>query len=212
MKKTALIAGATGLVGRHLLDLLLEDDRYEQVYVLTRKPLPGHPRLQVLQTDFKNLSSFVWPAVNDVFCCLGTTLRAAGSKEAFRAVDLDYPLAIAHGTKRAGATQYLLVSALGADKKSGIFYNRVKGEVEEKIAQAGFSAVHLFRPSLLLGLRHEKRPGEDAAKWVNQWLGLLIPKPYKAIDAGKVARAMMHWAKKETNGISVHESGRLQEY
>jgi uncharacterized protein YbjT (DUF2867 family) len=211
-KRKALIAGATGLVGGQLLNLLLNDEGYEAVYVLTRRPLPAHPKLHVLEADFNQLDTTAWPAVHDVFCCLGTTIRASGSRAAFRTVDYQYPVTLAAGMRRTGAKRFLLVSALGADANSAIFYNRVKGETEQQIAQAGFASLHIFRPSLLLGQRSEKRPGEDAAKWVNRRLGFLIPKKYKGIEAAKVARAMLYWAKQDTNGIQVHESETLQAF
>lgn len=212
MKKIALVVGATGLVGSQVLDLLLADSAYEQVIALTRKPLVPRDRLAVLVTDFSNLDRLEVPHVDDVFCCLGTTIKAAGSKEAFRKVDEEYPLAVAHWAYQRGARQYLLVTALGADPKSVVFYNRIKGEVEQKIQNIGFSIVHIFRPSLLLGPRKESRPGEDAAKQFDRWFGFLIPKAYRGIESIKVARAMRQLAMKNSPGCYVHESKELQAF
>jgi uncharacterized protein YbjT (DUF2867 family) len=124
--KTALIAGATGLIGKQLLQLLLQDSYYEKVKAITRKPLDlQHPKLENVVLDFEKLSEADLKS-DDVFCCLGTTIRIAKTKEAFRKVDYTYPLEIARATEKLGSTQYFLVSALGADKNSNIFYNKVK--------------------------------------------------------------------------------------
>lgn len=213
MTKTALLVGSTGLIGRQLLPLLLESSRYKEVIALSRAPLPPHSKLTVIQTDLTSLPQYSNRLVaDDVFCCLGTTMRKAKSKEAFRKVDFDYPLAVANLAKELGTTQYLLVSALGANKRSSVFYNRVKGEIEEAITSVGFSAVHIFRPSLLTGPREEKRSGEDAARIFYGIFGFLIPTRYKAIDSGKVAQAMIASAKNESPGVSIHESEEIQKY
>lgn len=179
--KTALIAGATGLIGKQLLDLLLADADYEEVKAITRSPLAiDHPKLKNIVISFNELEQQgASLKADDVFCCLGTTIRIAKTKEAFRKVDYDYPLALARVTKSQGASQYLLVSALGADKHSKIFYNRVKGEVEEAIGQVSFRSLHILRPSLLLGERTEERAGEGAATVFFKLFGGLIPKNTK---------------------------------
>lgn len=212
--KTALIAGSTGLIGGQLLDLLLNDEQYGVVKAISRKPLTAsHPKLVNLVLDSHQLSEQA-PQLraDDVFCCLGTTIRKVKTKEKFREVDFDYPLQLAKLTKAQGAKQYLLVSALGADKHSKIFYNQVKGEVEEAIADVGFTSYHIFRPSLLMGNRKENRSGEDAAKFFFTYLGFLVPKKYKGIDSIKVARAMQTLAKKQAAGKHIHESAELQQY
>lgn len=212
--KTALIAGATGLIGKQLLQLLLDDQDYEKVKVITRKPLDvQHPKLENLVLDFDKLSErYAELKADDIFCCLGTTIRIAKTKEAFRKVDFEYPTELARLTKNQGATQYLLVSALGADKNSSIFYNQVKGEVEEAISQVAFRSVHIFRPSLLLGERTEHRAGEGAATTFFKVFGFLVPSKYKAIDSGKVARAMLAFAKANDPGFYFHESKALQKF
>src|SRR5688572_9627241 len=156
--KTALIAGGTELIGNQLLQLLLESDRNDKVIAVTRKELPIHKKLICIQIDPKNFGKVdTTLPIDDVFCCLGTTMAKARSKEKFYQVDFTFPVALAKNGLTQGANQYLLVSALGASKNASIYYNKVKGEVEEAIAAIGYKALHVFRPSLLLGPRTEKR-------------------------------------------------------
>jgi uncharacterized protein YbjT (DUF2867 family) len=205
--RTALLAGSTGLIGRQLLQMLLESVVYSKVIALTRQDLPSHPKLVQVRVQVgsivENASSL---RADDVFCCLGTTMAKAGSKEKFYEIDFEYPVELARITHSLGATRYLLVSALGANKNSSIYYNRVKGETEEAISAIGFDSVHIFRPSLLLGARTEKRSGEDAAKFFYKVFGFLIPKKYQAIESSQVAAAMLHFAVAFKNGKFIHES------
>jgi uncharacterized protein YbjT (DUF2867 family) len=212
--KTALIAGSTGLIGNQLLTLLLATNRYDRIIALTRHDLNiQHPKLDELRVDFSILDKYADQLVaDDVFCCLGTTMAKAKTKEKFYEVDFTYPLRLAVATKLTGAKQFFLVSALGANKKSSIYYNRVKGEAEEAISNLGFESYHIFRPSLLLGPREEQRPGEDAAKVVYKIFGFLIPSKYKGVEASKVARAMLHHASKDVTGKHIHESQALQQF
>ena len=212
--KTALLAGATGLIGKQLLQQLLQDDAYGRVKVLMRQPPDvSHPKVEAIVLDFDKMADQSDKLqADDVFCCLGTTMKKAKTKEAFKKVDFHYPLEIARLSKHHGATQYLLVSALGADKNSSIYYNQIKGSVEEAIQHAGFETVHIFRPSVLLGDRQESRSGEEAAKLLYTILGPLIPKKYKAIDSGSVARAMQTFAKAREKGLFIHESTTLQQF
>ncbi len=214
MGKTALLAGATGLIGKQLLELLFQSDRYSTVKVVSRKPLEAkHGKLQNLVVDFDQLSNHSGTLqADDVFCCLGTTIRKVKTQEAFRKVDYQYPLEVAQIALRQGATQYLLVSALGANARSSIFYNRVKGEVEDAISHLGYQSLHIFRPSLLLGPRTETRSGEEAAKVFYKLFGFLFPLRYKAIESVKVARAMLAFAQTEEPGIFFHESAELQKF
>jgi len=209
--KTALIAGGTELIGNQLLQLLLESDRYDKVIAVTRKELPIHKKLICIQIDPKNFGKVdTTLPIDDVFCCLGTTMAKARSKEKFYQVDFTFPVALAKNGLTQGANQYLLVSALGASKNASIYYNKVKGEVEEAIAAIGYKALHVFRPSLLLGPRTEKRSGEDAAKFFYKVFGFLIPAKYKAIESMKVAKAMLHIASQDKQGNFVYESKDLQ--
>ncbi|MFL5353135.1 oxidoreductase [Archangium sp.] len=211
-KRTALVAGASGLVGGHLLDTLLGDERYQQVHSLGRRPLPKqHPKLAQHTVDFARLEDSALPAAQDAFCCLGTTLKKAGSQEAFRAVDHDAVLAFAQAAKKAGVQRFLVVTALGANPRSRVFYNRVKGEVEQALAGMGFESLIIAQPSLLLGARAESRPGEHAAIIASRLLApLLRPLASRPIEARTVARAMAALALEAPKGTRVVPSGELQ--
>ncbi len=197
--KSALLAGATGLVGGYVLRRLLANSRYSRVEILVRRESPiRDPKLTQRIVDFARLDAGVLGiAPDEVFCCLGTTIRKAGSEAAFRRVDYDYPLALARLAKAVGAGKFLMVSALGADPKSAVFYNRVKGEVEQAIAAIGLPAAYFFRPSLLLGPRAENRPREKIGIAVGKLIGPLLIgglRKYRPIHAGAVAAAMVHVA------------------
>ena len=216
-QRTALIAGSTGLIGGLLLDLLIHDEGYKKVIALTRKSLPiTASKLQNIVVNFGSLAEYRdQMKVDDVFCCLGTTMKHAGSREAFKKVDYAYPLELAALSSSQGVERFLLVSALGAKKTSPVFYNRVKGEIEEAVAKLDFSTLHIFRPSLLLGPRKEKRTGEDAMKKFYKVFGFIFSGPFKkyqAIDAVKVARAMLYFAKESQTGNFIHESEELQSF
>lgn len=214
-KRTALLVGASGLIGGHCLDGLIKDDTYNAVNALVRRPLPQHhPKLKQQIVDFNRLAEHAGlMAVDDVFCCLGTTIKLAGSREAFRRVDALYPLEIARLALKQGARQFLIVTAMGADSQSRVFYNRVKGEVEQKLTALGYPTLQIFRPSLLLGERGEPRPGEDIAKRLSKPLSLLMRGPlkkYRPIEARTVALTMIQNAKKELKGIYIYTSDRIQ--
>jgi uncharacterized protein YbjT (DUF2867 family) len=211
--RVALIVGSTGLIGNQLLDLLLREPSYFKVIALSRRSLDiSNPKLEnvIIQTgEWEKLSELV---ADDVFCCLGTTIKQAKTKEAFRKVDYEYPLEVAKHLRKNGASQFLLVSSLGANAKSRIFYNQVKGEAEDAISQVGFQSYHIFRPSLLLGNRSEQRSGEDAAKIFYKLFGFIIPKKLKAIDSFKVAKAMLTLALDKKEGRFIYESEELQSF
>ena len=210
---TALVAGASGLVGGLLLDTLLEEPLYREVCSLGRRPVSKqHLKLTQRTVDFARLEAEALPASDDAFCCLGTTIKKAGSQEAFRAVDHDAVLAFAKAARKSGARRFLVVTALGADSRSRVFYNRVKGEAEEALKGVGFETLVILRPSLLLGDRAESRPGERAAIVVSRALGpLLRPFGGRPIEARTVARAMLSLARDATAGTRVALSGELQE-
>lgn len=209
--KTALVAGSTGLIGAQLLELLLASNRYGKVVAITRKDLPEHPKLTQVKMEMGKISELNEELkAEDVFCCLGTTRAKAGSKEKFYEVDFHYPFLLAKKSFTLGAKQYLLVSSLGANKNSFVYYSRVKGEVEEAVASTDFQAVHIFRPSFLSGPRTEVRPGEEAAKRFFKIFGFMIPKKYKGLESIKVARAMLHFASQDQKGRFIHESDVLQ--
>lgn len=211
--RTALLAGATGLVGSHCLSQLLADPGYGRLIVLARRPLPlNDSKLDTRVVDFERLEEANLPRVDDVYCALGTTIRRAGSREAFRRVDHDYVVALARRTAERGAGRFLLVSSLGADVRSPVFYSRVKGETERDVSAVGFEAVHLLRPSLLAGERSERRPAEHLAIVVCSALSPLLVGPirkYRPIPAEVVARAMRVVARSDRGGTHVHESDRL---
>lgn len=216
MGKIALVAGATGLVGGSLLDKLLKDDTYDKVKVVSRKQLSKHDKLEViLVNNFDKLADFEQKiTADDVFCCLGTTMAKAKSKEAFRKVDYDYPVLLADLSLKNGARQFIIISAMGANKNSSIYYNKVKGELEQELLNRPFRELHILKPSLLLGPRDEKRTGEDAAKKIYKVLNFAFVGPlkkYKGIQADQVAKAMLHYAKNPTPGKHIHENEELLE-
>jgi uncharacterized protein YbjT (DUF2867 family) len=194
VKKTVALAGATGLVGRSILEWLLADPSVQSVHVLARrKPRVAHARITCHIVDFAALSPL--PPVDEVYLALGTTIKVAGSQAAFRAVDFDANLAVARAALAAGARRCGLVSAMGANPKSSVFYNRVKGELEEALAQLPFEGIVIARPSLLLGdraaLGQPERPLEKVSAVFMKIFGPLIPANYRAIDAAKVARTLL---------------------
>lgn len=204
MERTALIVGASGLVGSHLLIRLLDDPRYASVIALTRRPLAvPHPKLVEGIVDFERLDDFQLAHVDDVFCCLGTTIRAAGSKDAFRRVDYEYPLRVARKAHEAGASQLLLISAAGADPDSRVFYSRVKGEIEVAAAALPYRTVVALRPSLLAGERREQRLGERVALALLQPVARLVPAAWRPVAAADVAAAMHAIAARELAGRHV---------
>ena len=210
--KTALVVGATGLVGRYLLSELLANGKYEKVVALVRSSIDlEHPGFEQMVVDFDLLERLEF-TVDDVYCCMGTTLRKAGSQEAFRKVDRDYPVLIAKLALQVGANAFGIVTSMGADPKSRFFYNRVKGEVEGELDNLGFKRLLILRPSMLLGDREEVRWGEGFGKIIMQWLSFLIPLNYKAVHGKKVARAMRIKMENADLGKEVLLSGAIQAY
>lgn len=198
--RTALVIGATGMVGKACLYTLLESAEYSRVVALSRKNIPiKHPKLHQVLVDFDNLEQYKQEIfAEDIFCCLGTTIKDAGSQTNFRKVDYDYPLHVAKLALQNGASQFLLVSAMGANKNASIFYNKVKGETEQAIGALGYPAVKIFQPSLLLGNRTQVRLGESIGTAVMRlfdFLFIIGPlKNYRAIPATTVAKAMVYAA------------------
>ena len=214
MSRTALLLGASGLIGGHCLDLLLVDETYAQVTVLVRKSLAqSHTKLTQRIVNFEQLGEAADAfRVQDIFCCLGTTIKTAGSQEAFRKVDFTYTTESARLAMQQGAAQFLLVSSLGAEAKSSVFYSRTKGEVERAIAASDLSSVQIFRPSLLLGQRAEVRSGERIAEKLSRALSFLLIGPlrkYRPIEARAVAAAMIAIAKQQPAGVHIYESDQI---
>lgn len=213
-KRKALLIGASGLIGSHCLRYLLKDDHYSKVTCLVRHPIAlDHPKLVQHTVDFDLPKSFASLAVgHDLFCCLGTTMQKAGSKEKFRKVDLDYPVTCAKLALKNGAKQFLLVSAAGSDPHSSVFYNRVKGEVEQATIDLGFETTHLFRPSILLGKREERRPAESLAQKLARPLSFAFRGPlkqYKPVEARTVAWVMVTAAKMDKKGLHTYTSHEI---
>jgi len=209
-QRRVLLAGASGLVGRAALSALLADPGVGEVVVLTRRALdnlPREPRVQECVTEFTHLDAHAeWFAVDQVLCALGTTMRQAGSQAAFRRVDFEFPLLIGKLACGAGAKHYALVSAAGASIHSSVFYNVVKGELEESLQAQGWPALTIARPSLLLGDRNEFRPAESIARR----FGWLAPPAYRPVEAGRVARALVRCLRESPRGVRVLDNRALR--
>lgn len=197
---TALVVGATGLVGRECLDLLLGDDAYGRVHVLTRRRiarLESNPKGVEHVIDFDEfIAAGQAPSVDHVFCALGTTRAVAGSKAAFRKVDYEYPLRIAEMALKAGARHFVLVSSMSANPRSPFFYSRVKGEVEEAISALGYPALTILRPSVIDGDRDEPRFGEDLGRRLLRF----APLSFRSVHARDIAAAMVGAARTDPFG------------
>jgi uncharacterized protein YbjT (DUF2867 family) len=215
-RQRIVLAGATGLVGRALCAELQASHPAPWLHLLVRRPLDGLGDTSALTqqvVDFKSLPAL--PAVDEAYCALGTTIKVAGSEAAFRAVDFDAVLAFARAARQAGAMRLAVVSALGADAASRVFYNRVKGEMEQAVAALGFECVVFARPSLLLGdrdaLGQPTRLGERIGMAITTPLGGLIPKRVRPIRAEVVARALIAAMRQARAGVRIVESGELQD-
>jgi uncharacterized protein YbjT (DUF2867 family) len=204
------VAGSTGLVGSEAVRLAGLDPRFTRVLAPTRREVAfASPRVTGQVIDFEHLDRWEPPfALDTALCALGTTIRRAGSQAAFRRVDHDYPIAFAHRAKRLGVSTFLLVSAVGARADSGVFYNRVKGEVEDAIRAIGFERVVIARPSILLGDRAEVRPAELIGKWVSRFL----PIRYRGIPATRVAAALLDRGWEAEPGIHILENAAIHRH
>lgn len=201
-RRTALLAGATGLIGGGLLKLLLADPRYASVHCIGRRaPAIQHPKLNFHRLDFadaKLSTQFAaLPAIHDVYCALGTTIKVAGSQAAFKAIDLDAVVAVAKASQVNKAVRIGVVSAMAADPKSSVFCNRIKGEMEAAVAQLGYERVSIARPSMLAGdrdsLKQATRLGEQLGLKLMTAVSFLIPANYKAIQAAEFPARCIAW-------------------
>ncbi len=205
-----LIAGATGLVGRHALARALADPRVDRVVAPTRRPLPPHPKLDNPQVDFDALPTDApWWAVDAVICTLGTTIRDAGSREAFRRVDVDYVIAVATLAHAAGARAFALNTALNADPASRVFYLRCKGEAERDVEALGYASLTIVRPSLIGGERERPRPGERVGAVVMGALAPILPRRYRVVPAERIADCLFDSALAASPGVHVIESDAI---
>lgn len=207
--KKAIVVGASGLVGGELLNLLLNSQEYSKVTVFGRRAVGfKHPKLDEKIINFEHLYQYKDSfGVDEVFCCLGTTIKKAKTKEAFKKVDVDYVLEIADMAKAMNVEKFLIVSSIGADSKSLIFYSRMKGLLEQRLKEIDFTALHIFRPSLLLGQRREVRSGESTAVFLSRALSFIFSGPlrrYKPIQAKAVAEGMYHAAQRTGSGTFLY--------
>jgi uncharacterized protein YbjT (DUF2867 family) len=215
--KTALIAGATGLVGSELVKILTESNEYKSIHVLTRKSLNHNsPKIVEHIIDFDKLTDFKPEIpIDHIYCTLGTTIKKAGTKENFHKVDFEYVFNLGKLAKEIHAEKFMVVSSLGANAKSMIFYSRVKGEVEAELIRLSLPHLFIFRPSLLLGNRSEYRAGEKTAASVYKVLSPIFSGPlkkYKGVEAKKVANAMMQTALKKEEPFIILESDEIQKF
>jgi uncharacterized protein YbjT (DUF2867 family) len=212
--KTAIVIGASGLIGKALTQQLINLPQYETVHILVRKPIDlQHPKLQQHIIDFDKMQQSVdFIKGDEAFCCLGTTMKQAGSKEKFYRVDYEYVNDFARLCSQQGIKKFALVSSMGADSKSFIYYNQVKGAIEQKISSYNFETTIICRPSMLVGNRTEKRIGEEIGIVIGNYLSFLIPAKYKNIHVEQVAKAMISLANSQLKGLQIVESDKLQTY
>ena len=212
---TATLVGATGLIGSYLLEELLNDPWFDTVRILIRRPITfTHPKLEKKIVDFNDSDSVLVALSNSdvVFCAIGSTMKKVkGDKGAYRKIDFDIPVNIARFCKMTGCEKFILVSSAGANAKSMNFYQRLKGETEESVKEAGPKTIHIMRPSLLLGERKEFRLGENIGKAFMTILSFLIPEKYKAIHGKDVAKVMLALAKKNEEGVFIHENSKIRD-
>ncbi|MBN9063851.1 MAG: NAD-dependent dehydratase [Rhizobiales bacterium 65-9] len=206
-----LLVGATGLVGHEVLARALEDPRVESVMAPARRPLAvSDPKLSAPVVRFDDLPKDAdWWQADAAICTLGTTIAKAGSREAFREVDHDYPLAVARLARVHGTPRFAVVSAKGANRNSPFFYSRVKGELEAELAALAFPSLTLVRPGLIGGDRTERRRGEHATMLVLQRLGPVLPKAWRINPAARIAEVLLDAALGDSTGTRIVGSAEM---
>ena len=214
--KTALIIGSTGLVGSHLLNLLLDSNDYIKVITFVKRDAGiKHPKLIQHIIDFDKPETYEELVVgDDFFCTIGTTIKKAGNKDAFRKVDFEYPKQFATFALQNKVKQFLIISSLGADANSGNFYLKTKGEIQNFLKKCNFESVSVLQPSLLLGNRTEFRLGEKIGAFFMKTLSFVFLgnlKKYKAIEGKTVAKALLTIAQANNSGFKIYESDVIQE-
>lgn len=190
----AIILGASGLVGGELLKKLLEDNRFNEVIAFVRRPLPcSHSKLKQVQTELTQLSNYadLFSHIDTLFCCLGTTIKKAKSKEAFKQVDYTFPYEAAKIFKEKQGKHYLIVTAIGSDADSKILYNKVKGQLEHDLKELNLNRLSFIRPSLLLGERAESRFFEGLGQKLMPLVNTLLPEKYQAVRGEDVAKVLL---------------------
>jgi len=210
--KIAIVAGASGLIGKELVQKLINTDEYHLIYSLVRKKSGlVNEKIRELVIDFEKIGQLKFDEpIDDVFCSLGTTMKQAGSRDNFKKVDYEYVVALANLGKRHGASKFIVISAMGANSKSAVFYNKIKGMTEDALKDIGFNQLIILRPSLLLGERAEKRFAERLSGIFMKAFNFIIPDNYKAIQAEKVAEWMLKMALKSEEKVLIVESGEMQ--
>ncbi|MFC7786241.1 NAD-dependent epimerase/dehydratase family protein [Rossellomorea sp. GCM10028870] len=216
MPKVALVEGSTGLVGSHLIEILIKSPEYKKVISFVRRSSGvKHEKLDERIIPFDQMKLLPHEEIDDVFCCLGTTIKKAQTKEAFRKVDYEYPVQLGNLGKDHGAKQYMVISAIGASSGSPFFYSKVKGELEEDLIALNYPALHIFRPSLLLGERDEFRLGEKAGEIFSRAIRPVMVgklKKYRSISGGQVAYGMYRAANGHVSEkVTFHESDQIQQ-
>ena len=209
--RTAIVAGATGLIGRELVQKLIASDEYRVIYLISRRESGlRHPKIKEIITNFDLICQMnIAETIDDAFCTLGTTMNKAGSREQFKKIDYQYVIDFANLTVRLGASKFLVISSVGADPKSPAFYNKVKGMTEDALKGMGFKHLVILRPSLLLGNRTEFRLAEKLSGYVMKALNFMIPVNFKAIQGERVAEYMIKMALTPTEAVSVIKSGEI---
>ena len=215
--RSAIVVGSTGLVGKQLIHTLINSNTFDRVIALVRSPcFKDYKKIEEIVLDFNKEDPFEGLKKADhVFCCLGSTIRKAGSKKEFRFVDFDLPALFAKWAEQNNCDTFSLVSSIGADSSSKIFYNKTKGEIEEEIINRNFLKIQIFRPSLILGKRNEFRPGELLGKGIFTLLSPLMIgtlKKYKAIHARDIAQGMVGHLFKDQYGVKVIESDEIMTF
>jgi uncharacterized protein YbjT (DUF2867 family) len=217
-RKTAVVLGATGLIGQHLVQELLQNDFFSRVRILVRRPLTlNHPKADIQVVNFNDEKDIAAKIdIGDViFCCIGTTRKKVkGNKTEYRKVDYDIPIITARLGVQHGFNQFLMVSAVGANPAAANFYLQLKGCIEEDITALPFESIHIFRPSILLGKREEFRPGESIGKAVVKAISFLLVgawRKYKPFYAADVAKAMVAAANKELAGVYMYEYDEMKQ-
>ena len=213
-KRKAVVAGATGLVGSHLIRELCESEEYESVTALVRRELDyRHPKLTERLVDFERMEVADMKQADDMFCCLGTTIKKAGTRAAFEQVDLVYPLRLAELAKNQGIPHFMVISAIGASEKAKAHYSRVKGKLERELIEMDLPRLSIIRPSLLTGKRDEFRLGEKAGEMVLKVMNPLLVGPMKrmrSVEAAQVALAMKELALHgKQDKVTVYEADEL---